>query len=153
LPPRRLLGDLVAARARGVEVQIVLPGDSDLPSIEHAARAEYPRWIERGLEIFEYPGVTHAKVALVDDAWCTVGSFNLNPTSLVCSRESNLFVYDPAFVARVAEQFQHDRDRSRRVARGDALRQPLGARLLDHGFNAGLRAFEGLSRLAGYQWT
>jgi cardiolipin synthase len=153
MPPRRLLQDLVEARARGVEVQIVLPGDSDLPAIERAARAAYAGWIDGGLEIFEYPGVTHAKVAVVDDAWCTVGSFNLNATSVVCSRESNLFVYDPAFVAVLAEQFVQDRARSRRVNRDDAARQPLHTRLIDHGFHGGLRTFEALSRLAGYPWT
>jgi cardiolipin synthase len=51
----------------------------------------------------------HSKFALVDDDWCTIGTFNANPSSLSAVNEVNLFVFDPAFVAQVADLFSKAR--------------------------------------------
>src|SRR6185436_10963869 len=81
-PPPALLLDLYAAAARGVDVRIILPGASDLPIMQRAARAEFGSWIDHGLRVFEYqPCMLHSKFAVVDDDWCTVGTFNANATS------------------------------------------------------------------------
>ncbi|AUX27791.1 cardiolipin synthetase [Sorangium cellulosum] len=117
-PPAGMLRDLVHAAARGVDVQILLPGETDLPIVKRAARAAHAAWIARGLRLFEYQrAVLHAKLALVDRDWCTIGTFNANPTSLSAVNEVNLFVFDPAFVARVADLFARDRADSRPVSR------------------------------------
>lgn len=108
-PPIGLLEDLYAAAARGVDVKLILPCETDLPIMKHAARAEYEDWLEHGLQLFEYcPAVLHAKFGLVDDDWATVGTFNANVASLRYANEANLFVYDRRFVARVAELFEND---------------------------------------------
>lgn len=154
LPPHKLLDDLYEAAARGVDVQIIVPAASDVPSIAKAAKAEYAAWLTRGLKVFEYlPGVTHAKYAVVDDDWCTIGSFNLNPTSLVCSRESNLFVFEPRFVERVAAQFEHDRACSRPLTLAEVLREPALTRATHQLFRGGVRLFERLSQVvADHPW-
>lgn len=124
-PTESLLRDLHAAAARGVDVQILLPGESDLAILRRAARSEYQAWCSSGLQVFEYRAtMLHSKLALVDDTWCTVGSFNMNPTSVAWANEVALFVFDRAFVARVAAQFEADRALSRHVLDGDAARSP-----------------------------
>lgn len=120
-PPAGMLKDLVDAARRGVDVQIILPGETDLPIIQRAARAEHGAWLDRGFKLFEYQrDVLHSKFALVDGDWCTIGTFNANPSSLTAVNEVNLFVFDPGFVARVADLFSRDRADSRPVTR-DAL--------------------------------
>jgi len=115
-PPPDLLHDLYEAAQRGVDVQLILPGETDLPIVTRAARSEYRDWMEHGLTLFEYQQcVLHSKFALVDDDWCTVGTFNCNPTSVNFANEVNVFVFHPAFVARVAELFEADRAVSRRI--------------------------------------
>lgn len=112
-PPEPLLRELQAACRRGVDVQVILPGETDLPILKRAARDEYAEWLSWGMRVFEYqPALLHSKLAVVDDDWCTVGSFNANPTSVAWANEVALFVFDPAFAAAVARQFEIDRSRS-----------------------------------------
>ncbi|WP_159398100.1 phospholipase D-like domain-containing protein [Sorangium cellulosum] len=136
-PPAGMLKDLVDAARRGVDVQIILPGETDLPIIKRAARAEYATWIDRGFKLHEYDrAVLHSKFALVDRDWCTIGTFNANPSSLSAVNEVNLFVFDPAFVARVADMFARDRAASRPITRGALAARPLldkGVDWLAHG--------------------
>jgi cardiolipin synthase len=131
-PPRRLLVDLRRAAQRGVDVQVIVPARSDVPLLEHGARGEYRRWLRHGMAVFEYlPGVAHAKFAVIDDDWSTIGSFNLNPSSLVSTNESNLFVRDPRFVAQLAEVFESDRAQSRRITHTELDHLPIRQRLLN----------------------
>jgi cardiolipin synthase len=118
-PPPDLLHDLYEAAERGVDVQLILPGETDLPIVTRAARSEYRDWIEHGLILHEYQQcVLHSKFALVDDDWCTVGTFNCNPTSVNFANEVNVFVFDPRFVSRVAKLFAADRELSLRIDEG-----------------------------------
>jgi cardiolipin synthase len=133
-PGEAMLSDLVGAAARGVDVQIIVPGKTDLPIVKRAARAEMASWLERGLQVLEYQATyLHSKLAVVDDSFCTVGTFNMNPTSTAWANEVSLFVRDPAFVARVARQFEIDRSLSRRVRPGDPELSPsLVDRVVDY---------------------
>jgi cardiolipin synthase len=109
VPPPPMIRALAEAAARGVDVKILVPGVTDLPIIARAMRSEYGQWIEAGLQIFEYQDVVmHSKYAVIDDDWCTVGSFNANSVSLGAANELNLFVYQPEFVARCAAQLEKD---------------------------------------------
>lgn len=108
-PSTVMLKDLYEAAARGVDVQIMIAGETDLPLLKRAARSEYLAWIDHGMSIWEYKGrVLHAKFAVIDDDWCTIGTFNANPSSMAFVNELNLFVFDPAFVGRVARLFAKD---------------------------------------------
>jgi cardiolipin synthase len=143
LPPRRLLADLRHAAQRGVDVEVIVPARSDVPLIEHAARGEYRRWLRHGISVFEYmPGVAHAKFAVIDDDWSTIGSFNLNPSSLISTNESNLFVRDPQFIRRLAAVFESDRAQSRRITRSDLDRLPFSHKLLNASLAHTARALE-----------
>jgi cardiolipin synthase A/B len=97
-PGYRLLRDLRRAARRGVRVRLILQGRADMAIVPIAARLLYNYLIREGVEIFEYcRRPMHAKVALVDDHWATVGSSNLDPLSLSLNLEANLMLRDPAF--------------------------------------------------------
>ncbi len=132
-PPLRMLDALAEAAARGVDVRIIVPGASDLALIARSTRAEYLDWLAAGLKLFEYqPALMHCKYALVDDDWCTVGSFNANATSVLWAVEMNLFFRSPAFVAEVAAHFARDEHASAPVEAEAVRRRPFVEREVDH---------------------
>ncbi|SMC22083.1 putative cardiolipin synthase [Andreprevotia lacus DSM 23236] len=95
LPGYRFRQELRAAAERGVNVVLLLQGQVDHFLLHWATRAYYRRFLDAGIEIYEYTaGFMHAKVAVVDGEWATVGSSNLDPFSLLLAREANLFVRD-----------------------------------------------------------
>ncbi len=111
---RRALGD--AAR-RGVSVRLLLQGKLDYRLAGLAARALYDELLSAGVEIFEYmPAFLHAKVAVIDDNWATVGSSNIDPLSLLLNLEANLIVRDPGFCIELASLIEADIALSLRVA-------------------------------------
>jgi len=102
LPGRRFRQALVEAAARGVSVELVLQGRTDHPLFQLAERALYRYFLERGVKIYEYhASELHAKAAVVDDRWATVGSSNIDPFSLLLAREANVAVYDPVFAEQL----------------------------------------------------
>lgn len=97
-PGRRFRRALVEAAARGVEVTLLLQGLADHPILASASRALYPHFMDRGIRLVEYhSSFLHAKVAVVDGRWATVGSSNIDPFSLLLAREANLVVEDEGF--------------------------------------------------------
>jgi len=98
VPGRRLRNALVRAAQRGVRVRLLLHGKYEHFLQYHAARPAYHRLLAAGVEIHEYaPSSLHAKVAVVDGRWATVGSCNLDPVSLLLTREANVVSTDPTF--------------------------------------------------------
>jgi cardiolipin synthase A/B len=110
---RRVLRD--AAR-RGVRVRLLLQGKLDYRLAGLAASVLYEELLARGVQIFEYtPAFLHAKVALVDGDWATVGSSNIDPLSLLLNLEANVVVRDAAFSAALAASFEQALALSREV--------------------------------------
>lgn len=105
LPGRRLRKALAHAAARGVRVQLILQGRYEYFLQYHAARAVYGELLAAGIEIWEYhAGFLHAKVAVIDGVWSTVGSSNLEPLSLLLAREANVVVEDARFAGLLRER-------------------------------------------------
>lgn len=97
-PGRRFRQALVAAAARGVRVVLLLQGRVEYALQHYASRALYGSLLEAGVEIHEYhKSFLHAKVAVFDRRWASVGSSNIDPFSLLLAREANLFVDDLGF--------------------------------------------------------
>jgi cardiolipin synthase len=93
---------LVEAALRGVKVTIILQGRIEYWFLHHATRVLYAGLIQAGISIVEYrKSFLHAKVAVVDDGWATVGSSNIDPFSLLLAREANVVIHDKAFAARL----------------------------------------------------
>jgi cardiolipin synthase A/B len=102
-PGRRFSHTLNAAKARGVRVRLLLQGRREYFLQHYASRALYASLLNVGIEIFEYhDSFLHAKVAVVDGEWATVGSSNIDPFSLLLAREANVFVRDEQFAAQLA---------------------------------------------------
>jgi cardiolipin synthase len=93
-----LLRELYAAARRGVDVQLVMQGNPDMPLVRWATSMLYDDLRRGGITIHEYrESPLHAKVACVDDDWATVGSSNLDPLSLFLNLEANVVVRDRTF--------------------------------------------------------
>ena len=108
IPGRRLRRALALAAARGVRVRLLLQGRYEHFLQYHAARTTYQLLLEAGVEIHEYaPSALHAKVAVVDGVWATVGSTNLDPLSLLLAREANVVTRDPNFARSLHERLDH----------------------------------------------
>lgn len=98
LPGRKLRDGLVFAARRGVRVRLLLHGRYEYFMQYYASRPVYRALLAAGVEIHEYSaGFLHAKVAVIDGHWATVGSSNLDPLSLLLAREANVVVDDPDF--------------------------------------------------------
>ncbi len=98
VPGRKLRRGLIHAARRGVRVRLLLQGRYEYFMQYHAARPVYGALLAAGVEIYEYSvSFLHAKVAVIDGHWATVGSSNLDPLSLLLAREANVVVDDVAF--------------------------------------------------------
>ncbi|CAN7143067.1 cardiolipin synthase ClsB [Variovorax paradoxus] len=97
-PGYRLIKELRRAARRGVDVRLILQGEPDMPIVKTAATMLYHHLLHAGVRIYEYcDRPLHAKVALMDDGWTTVGSSNLDPLSLSLNLEANVFARGRAF--------------------------------------------------------
>ncbi len=107
LPGRRIRNALCDAARRGVRVILLLQGRVEYILVHYACRALYGEFLDAGVEIHEYTrSYLHAKVAVVDDSWATVGSSNFDPVSLMLAREANVVVQDPAFARELRGSLQ-----------------------------------------------
>lgn len=116
VPGRKLRQALVMAARRGVKVQLLLQGKYEYFMQYYAARPVYGVLLAAGVEIHEYSAsFLHAKVAVVDGQWATVGSSNLDPLSLLLAREANVSVQHQPFAqalrARLLNAIEHQGDR------------------------------------------
>ncbi len=97
-PGVRFRHALTAAARRGVKVTLLLQARVEYRLLHYASRALYGQLLESGVAIAEYHrSFLHAKVAVIDDHWSTVGSSNIDPYSLLMAREANIFVRDAHF--------------------------------------------------------
>jgi cardiolipin synthase len=81
---------------------LLLQGKVEYRVQHYATHALYDQLLAGGIEIYEYqPSYLHAKVAVVDGQWATVGSSNIDPFSLLLAHEANLAVQDPGFAGEL----------------------------------------------------
>ncbi|MGB5984066.1 MAG: cardiolipin synthase ClsB [Desulfobacterales bacterium] len=107
LPGLNFRHALVDAARRGVRVVILLQGKMDHPLLHYASHALYGSFLSAGIEIYEYnKSIMHAKVAVIDEHWATVGSSNLDPFSLLLSLEANVAVDDEHFAKKLKHSLE-----------------------------------------------
>jgi cardiolipin synthase len=116
-PGRVFRRALVAAARRGVQVRLLLQGKVDYRFAALAAQVLYDELRGEGIRIYEYtPAFLHAKIAVVDDEWATVGSSNIDPLSLLLNLEANVMVRDAEFAAELTRRFDEAVAVSREVS-------------------------------------
>jgi cardiolipin synthase len=135
LPDKLVLRRLVEAARRGVDVRIIGPKETDHPYVRWAAWSTFGRLIKNGVRVYEWQGaILHSKAAVIDGAWASVGSHNLDHRSLHYNLEVNVNVYDRSFGAALARAFRNDLKNSKQVTLEDVSGRPLmakaGSRLL-----------------------
>jgi cardiolipin synthase len=106
MPGRRFRRVLMRASKRGVRVRLLLQGRMEY-FLMIATHAFYSIFLQAGIEIYEYrKSFMHAKVAVIDDDWVTVGSSNIDPFSLLLAREANVIVLDKAFAQTLKQDLE-----------------------------------------------
>jgi cardiolipin synthase len=104
-PGVRFRRALLRAASRGVKVTLLLQARVEFRLLHHAARALYGQLLTAGVAIQEYHrSFLHAKVAVVDGQWATVGSSNIDPYSFLMAREANVFVRDAVFASGLRDE-------------------------------------------------
>ncbi len=133
LPGGKLLRALVHAAQRGVRVRLLLQGRYEYFMQYHAARPVFGLLLAAGVEIHEYTsGFLHAKVAVVDQQWATVGSSNLDPLSLLLAREANVVVQDTGFATALQQRLEAAMaQHGRALDAQDFEHRPWGQQALD----------------------
>jgi cardiolipin synthase len=105
VPGARMRRALVRAAKRGVRVSLLIQGRYEYFMQYYAARPVFGVLLAAGVQIHEYaPSFLHAKVAVIDGHWATVGSSNLDPLSLLLAREANVVVEDAPFAAQLRDR-------------------------------------------------
>ncbi len=133
IPGRKLRHALTVAVRRGVRVRLLMQGKYEGFMQYRAARPVYQQLLDAGIEIHEYtPSALHAKVAVIDQAWATVGSTNLDPLSLLLAREANIMTSDQQFCQQLHERLERIFAQSTHAINAPFLAaRPWHQRLLD----------------------
>ncbi|MGI9133148.1 MAG: cardiolipin synthase ClsB [Rhodoferax sp.] len=142
LPGGKLRRALVLAARRGVRVRLLLQGRYEYFLQYHATRPVILSLLNAGVEVYEYQaGFLHAKVAVVDGHWATVGSSNLDTLSLLLAREANVVVQDAAFAGELQQRLLAAmRQHSAAIDKYAYARRPWKQRCIDWAALAAVRA-------------
>jgi cardiolipin synthase len=154
LPGLRFGRALQAAAQRGVRITVLLQGKTDHPMLRYATQALYATALRHGIRIFEYEkSFMHAKVAVIDGEWATVGSSNIDPFSLLLAKEANIVVSDAAFAATLRTSLIGAiSDGAREMSPEEETRQPLYSRFLRWLSYALVRALVGITGYGPRHW-
>lgn len=131
-PDRPLLEALIGTASRGVDVRLVLPANSDWWPVFHVGRSYYDALLSAGVRVYERRGsVMHAKTAVIDGVWSTVGSTNLDWRSLFYNDELNAVVLSEELGLELETMFADDLTHSDEVRLIQWRRRPLWVRALE----------------------
>lgn len=129
-PDDQTIDILKQAAGRGVDVVLVLPGFSDFWPVLEAGRSHYSELLQAGVIIFErHDALMHAKTAVVDGVWSTVGSANMDMRSFLHNNEVNIIVLGDGFGAGMEAMFAQDIAKSEPITLQQWRRRGLGSRI------------------------
>jgi cardiolipin synthase len=129
VPDPQLVDSLKDAAARGVDVKLILPGQTDFWAVFHAGRSHYADLLRAGVKIYERQGaLLHAKTALIDGVWSCIGSTNLDWRSFVHNNEIDAVVLGGEFARQMHAMFEDDLNASRAIDPQRWARRSLGLR-------------------------
>ena len=131
LPGLNFRHALLDAAGRGVRVILLLQGRVEYRLLHYASHALYGNFLDAGMEIYEYhKSLMHAKVAVIDEHWATVGSSNLDPFSLLLALEANVVVDDENFAKKLKHSLEQAiKMGARRIFENNWRTQPIRLRL------------------------
>lgn len=116
IPDEQLLQALKDAARRGVDVRLILPSTTDSDLVFYASRSYYEELLEAGVKIYErQDALLHAKTALIDGVWSTIGSTNLDWRSFLYNQEINAVILGHDFGNRMRAMFEDDLQASKLI--------------------------------------
>ena len=133
VPDDTALKQIVEARKRGVEVEVIVPNHlTDVPIVRKGSRHFWGELLRAGVRIYEFqPTMYHPKVLIVDDIWTSFGSANLDERSLRLNDEASLNVYGTDFSATQVDIFEADVKRSREISLEEWEARPVSEKVTD----------------------
>jgi cardiolipin synthase A/B len=132
IPDRVVRRALAAAVRRGVDVRVLLPGESDLFAVQSASQHLYTWLLKKGVRLYEWGGaVLHSKSAVIDGCWSTIGTYNLDWRSWRFNLEIVVAIEDPAFARTMEASFERDLDDASPVQFRHWRFRPLSQRVLE----------------------
>jgi cardiolipin synthase len=129
VPDRQTVKALRDAAKRGVDVKIILPGISDESTVFYAGRSHYRHLLKSGVKLYEHRGtMLHAKTAVIDGVWSTVGSTNMDLWSFLRNDEVNAVILGGDFAAEMEAMFGKDIEESHQIRLEQWKRRPFSER-------------------------
>jgi cardiolipin synthase len=124
---------LCAAKSRGVDVKILLPGPyHNQPAVRRASRRTWGSLLEGGAELYEYqPTMIHCKIVIVDSSVTSIGSINFDPRSFALNAEFGVVALDRGLAKQMEDAFVDDLRSARRVTAEDLRQLPVHERILN----------------------
>lgn len=133
-PNEAFVAALEEAARRGVDVRLMMPGESDVTLLMHAARSHYQRLLDAGIHLYEYQDtVLHAKTAVIDGVWSTVGSANLDTRSFILNDEANAIIIGRDFGWQMEQMFDQDLKSAKAIDPQEWKQRPWTQRLKERG--------------------
>lgn len=134
IPDPQLRQALKDAVRRGVDVRLILPAKSDSALVLYASRSFYAELLHAGIKIYErQDALLHAKTALIDGVWSSIGSTNLDWRSFVYNQEINAVILSPQFGSQMQTMFERDMAASRLITEQDWADRPVSDRIKEFG--------------------
>jgi cardiolipin synthase len=130
VPDKQTVKALTNAARRGVDVKIILPGISDEPPVFYAGRSHYTHLLKSGVKLYEHrDAILHAKTAVIDGVWSTIGSTNMDLWSFLRNDEVNAIILGPDFAAEMEAMFQKDIAESNQIHLEQWRKRPFPERV------------------------
>jgi cardiolipin synthase len=140
IPDDQIVKALTDAAGRGVDVKILLPGITDSKLALYAQRYHYSRLLKSGVKIYECnTSLLHAKTAVVDKVWSTVGSTNMDYLSLLSNDEVNAVILSREFAVEMEKMFADDVADSRQIQSDEWEKRPFLPRIREWFVNLFIR--------------
>ena len=141
VPDRALRAALKEAAGRGVDVQVLLPWNSNHVVADWLGRRWFWELLDAGVRIFGYKDIMiHSKTATIDGLWSTIGTANVDRFSMLGNYEVNLEVYSEKVASQMEEMFELDKTNAFELTREEWEQRPLVAKFVE-------RALESLAPL------
>jgi cardiolipin synthase len=126
IPDEQIVQALSDAARRGVDVKIILPGITDSTLAYYAQRYHYSELLKSGVKLYEHcSSLLHAKTAVIDEVWSTVGSTNMDYLSLLHNDEVNAVVLSREFAVEMEKMFVTDLENSRQITWDEWKKRPM----------------------------
>jgi cardiolipin synthase len=132
IPDRALKAHLIEAARRGVDVQVLVPEQSNHVTADWLARRHFHELLEAGVRIFRYKHIMiHSKTATVDGLWSTIGSANIDRYSMLGNYELNIEVYSRSLAAQMERMFEVDKTNAEELTLVEWENRPLPAKIVE----------------------